>query len=93
MSEIWRFKCLRCDEQNEDGLNHGDKILLNVLRHIDTIKSLLDSDESGDLEISIIGGTEPITFLMQHYGDGHDVVVESEYGKIKRIDEKEELND
>lgn len=89
MSETWHFKCLRCDERNEDGLNHGDNILLNVLRHANTIKSLLDSDESGYLEISIVSrGTEPITFLMEHYGDGHDVVVESEYGDIKRVDDK-----
>ena len=86
MSKTWYFKCLECDEQNEDGLNHGDKILLNVLRQIDTIKSLLDSDESGYIQISIMGiGTEPISFLMEHYGDGHDVVVCSEYGKIKRV--------
>jgi hypothetical protein len=85
MSEIWYFKCLKCDEKNEDGLNHGDKILLNVLRHVDTIKSLLDSDEFGYLQISMMGiGTEPIDFLMEHYGGGHDVVVCSEYGKIKR---------
>jgi hypothetical protein len=82
MSESWYFKCLKCDD-----LNHGDKILLNVLRHVDAIKSLLDSDESGYLQISIIGmGTEPIAFLNEHYGEGHDVVVYSEYGKIKRVD-------
>lgn len=86
MSKTWYFKCLKCDKENEDGLNHGDKILLNVLRHIDTIKSLLVSDESGYLQVSIMGiGTEPIAFLMEHYGDGHDVVVYSEYGKIKRV--------
>lgn len=89
MSETWHFKCLKCDEDNEDGLNHGDKILLNVLRHVDTIKSLLDSDESGYLQVSIMGrGTEPISFLMEHYGEGHDVVVYSEYGKIKRVDDQ-----
>jgi hypothetical protein len=86
MSEIWYFKCLRCDEKTEEGLNHGDKILLNVLNHVDTIKSLLDSDESGYIEISIMGrGMEPIDFLMEHYGEGHDVVVYSEYGEIKRV--------
>jgi len=91
MSETWRFKCLRCDEENEDGLNHGDEILLNALRHVDTIKSLLDSDESGYLQISIMGiGTEPIAFLMEHYADEHDVVVFSEYGNIKRIDNVQE---
>lgn len=88
MSETWHFKCLKCDEENEDGLNHGDKILLNTLRRVDAIKSLLDSDEFGYLQISIIGlGTEPISFLMEHYGEGHDVVVYSEYGKIKRVDD------
>ena len=87
MSEIWHFKCLRCDEHNGDGLNHGDKILLNVLKHVDMIKSILDSDEDGYIEISIINHeSEPISFLMEHYGDGHDVVVYSEYGKIKRVD-------
>ena len=86
MSKIWHFKCLKCDENNEDGLNHGDKILLNVLKNVDTIKSLLDNDEYGYLEISIGMGTEPITFLMEHYGEGHDVVVYSEYGEIKRVE-------
>ena len=87
MSKIWYFKCLKCDEYNADGLNHGDKILLNVLKHVDTIKSLLDNNESGYLEISIMGmGMVPITFLMEHYGEGHDVVVYSEYGEIKRVD-------
>ncbi len=87
MSEFWYFKCLKCDEKNKDSLNHGDKILLDVLRHIDAIKSLLDSDESGYLEISIMNiGTEPIDFLNEHYGEGHEVVVYSEYGKIKRVD-------
>lgn len=86
MSEIWHFKCLKCGEHNEDGLNHGDKTLLNVLAHVDAIHSLLDRDESGYIEVSIMGvGTEPIAFLMEHYGEGHDVVVYSEYGKIKRI--------
>lgn len=84
MSKLWRFTCLKCDEETEEGLN--DNILLNVLRHVDTIKSLLDSDDSGYIEISIMGkGTEPIDFLMEHYGDGHDVVVRSEYGEIKRV--------
>ncbi len=88
MSEIWHFKCLTCDEKNYDGLNHGDKILLGVLRCVDTLKSLLDRDESGYLEISVMDiGTEPIDFLMEHYGEGHDVVVYSEYGKIKRVDD------
>jgi hypothetical protein len=87
MSESWHFKCLKYDEENEDGLNHGDKILLNVLRYVDAIKSLLNSDESGYLQISIIGmRMEPIAFLNEHYGEGHDVVVYSEYGKIKRVD-------
>lgn len=91
MSESWHFKCLRCDEENEAGLNHGNEILLNVLRHVDAIKSLLDNDESGYLEISIMGmGTESIAFLMEHYGEEHDVVVYSEYGKIKRIDDIQE---
>lgn len=91
MSESWHFKCLKCDEENEDGLNHGDDILLNVLRHADAIKSILDSDESGYLQVSIMGmGTEPISFLMEHYGEEHDVVVCSEYGKIKRIDDVQE---
>ena len=91
MSESWHFKCLKCDEENEDGLNHGDKILLNALRHVDTIKSLLDSDESGYIQVSIMGmGMEPISFLMEHYGEGHDVVVYSEYGKIKRVDDVQE---
>jgi hypothetical protein len=86
MSEIWNFKCLNCEERNNEGLDHGSKILLNVLEHIDDIRSILGDDESGFLEISIIGmGAEPITFLMDHYGEGHDVVVESEYGDIKRI--------
>lgn len=86
MSELWRFKCLKCDEEHEDGLNHGDEILLNVLRHVDTIKSLLDSDELGYINVTIMGiGTAPIDFLMEHYGDEHDVVVCSGYGEIKRI--------
>lgn len=33
-------------------------------------------------------GTGPIAFLMEHYGEGHDVVVESEYGEIKRIGDR-----
>ena len=87
MSEAWHFKCLKCEERNEESLNRGDKILLNVLENVDTIKSLLESDESGYLEISIMSmGTEPITFLMEHYEDEHDVVVESEYGDIIRLD-------
>lgn len=82
---------MKCDEENEYGLNHGDKILLNALRHVDTIKSLLDSDDSGYIQVSIMGmGTEPIAFLMEHYGEEHDVVVYSEYGKIKRIDNVQE---
>jgi hypothetical protein len=86
MSEIWYLKCLKCDERNNEGLDHGDKTLLNVLEHVDDIRSTLGGDESGFLEISIIGmGTEPITFLMEHYGEGHDVVVENEYGDIKRV--------
>jgi hypothetical protein len=86
MSEAWHFKCLKCEERNEESLNRGDKILLNVLEHVDTIKSLLDSDGSGCLEISITSmGVEPITFLMEHYEEEHDVVVESEFGDIKRI--------
>ena len=89
MSKIWRFKCLKCDKETEDGLNHGDKILLNLLRHVDMIKALLDSDESGYIEISIMSsGTEPIDFLMEHYGYGHDVVIHSEYGDIERTDDR-----
>lgn len=91
MSESWHFKCLKCDEENEVGLNHGDKVLLSVLRQVDTIKSLLDNDEFGYLQISIMSmGTEPITFLNEHYGEGHDVVVYSEYGRIKRVDDIQE---
>lgn len=86
MSEIWHLKCLKCEERNSEGLDHGSKILLNVLEHVDDIRSTLGGDESGFLEMSIIGmGTGPITFLMEHYGEEHDVVVESEYGQIKRI--------
>lgn len=86
VSEIWHFKCLKFEERNEEGLNHGEKILLNVLEHVDNIRSILGGDESGYLEVSILNvGTEPITFLMEHYGDVHDVVVESEYGEIIRI--------
>lgn len=86
MSEIWRFKCLKCDEESECGLNHGDKILLNLLKHVDAIKSLLDNDKDGYIELSILGsGSEPIGFLTAHYGEGHDVVILSEYGKIKKI--------
>ena len=86
MSEKWHFECLSCGERSEEGLNHGDGILLNVLEHVCTIRSLLDSDEYGYLEISMASaGTEPITFLMAHYGDGHDVVVRSEYGTIRRV--------
>jgi hypothetical protein len=86
MSEAWHFKCLKCEERNEESLNRGDKILLNVLEHVDTIKSLLDSDEFGYLEVSIMSmGIEPITFLMEHYEEEHDVVVENEFGDIKRI--------
>jgi hypothetical protein len=86
MSEIWYLKCLKCGKGIEDGLNHGDKILLNVLEHVDDIRSLLGSDESGCIEVSVLGmGVIPIEFLMEHYGEGHDVVVESEYGEIKRI--------
>jgi hypothetical protein len=77
---------LACDERYEDSLNHEDNVLLNVLRQADTIKSLLDGDEDGYLEVSMMGmGTGPITFLMAHYGEGHRVVVEGEYGEIKSI--------
>jgi hypothetical protein len=86
MSESWHFKCLTCEERNEEGLDRGDKTLLNVLEHVDDIRSFLGSDESGYIEVSIIGiGTEGVAFLMEHYGEGHDVVVESEYGDIKRV--------
>jgi hypothetical protein len=86
MSKSWHFKCLKCEERNEESLNHGDKILLNVLEHVDEIRSILGSDERGYLEVSIMSmGTEPISFLMEHYEEEHDVVVESEYGDIKRI--------
>lgn len=89
MSEIWYFKCLKCDVENEEGMNHGDEILLNVLQQVDTIKNLLESNKEGWLELSIMGaGTEPIDFLMNHYGEGHDVVVNSEYISrgFKRVD-------
>ena len=93
MSESWHFKCLNCDKENEDGLNHGDKILLYALRNVDTIKALLEGDETGYIQISIMGmGIEPISFLMEHYGEEHDVVVRSEYGKIKRISKDETKN-
>lgn len=89
MSKSWHFKCLACEERNEESLNKGDKALLSVLEHVDDIRSLLGSDEAGYIEISILGmGTGGITFLMEHYGDGHDVVVESEYGDIRRVGEK-----
>lgn len=87
MSEHWYFKCLTCGEYSENRLNHGDNILLNILGCVDIIKNLSDSDKYKYLEISILGkGSEPIDFLMNHYGEGHDVVVISEYGTIKGVD-------
>jgi hypothetical protein len=86
MSEEWHFKCLECEQENHEGLNNGDKILLNVLEHIDDIRNILGSEESSSIQIAITNrGTEPIDFLMEHYGEGHDVVVKSENGQIKRI--------
>ena len=86
MREIWYFKCLKCGKRIEEGLDHGDKTLLNVLEHVEDIRSALGGDETGLLEVSILGmGVVPIEFLMEHYGEEHDVVVYSEFGCIKRI--------
>jgi hypothetical protein len=88
MSELWHFKCLNCEARNSEDLENGDKTLLGILEHIDDIRSILGGDESGFLEISIIGmGTDPVTFLMDHYGEGHNIVIESDNGQIKRIGE------
>ncbi len=87
MSETWNFKCLKCEQESEERLNKGDNVLLNTLKNVDAIKSLLDEDDLGYIEVSIMSmGTEPISFLMEHYGDEHDVVVYSEYGKIRRVE-------
>lgn len=87
MTQIWHFKCVKCDKESEHGLNHGDEKLLNLLRHADEIKSLLDSDKSKCMEISIMNsGTELVDFLVEHYGSEHCVVVYSEYGDIIRAD-------
>jgi len=76
INKSW-FKCLKCDETNKDKLTDEDDILLNALRRADAIKDLLDSDESGYLQVSLMGieTMEPIDFLMEHYGKGHDVIV------------------
>jgi|GEM_PF-4893165 hypothetical protein len=47
MSEIWYFKCLKCGKRIEEGLDHGDKTLLNVLEHVEDIRSALGGDETG----------------------------------------------
>jgi hypothetical protein len=61
MSEIWYFKCLKCGKRIEEGLDHGDKTLLNVLEHVEDIRSALGGDETGLLEVSILGmGVVPI---------------------------------
>lgn len=86
MSEKWCFKCLECEQENYEGLNNRDKILLNVLEHIDDIRSILGNEEFNHVKISITNrGTEPIDFLMEHYGEGHDVVVKSECGQVRRV--------
>lgn len=91
MSECWHYKCLICGARSEEGINHGDEILLNILKVHYQLTQILEN-EDGYLEIGVMGHSpELISFLTSHHGKGHDVVVESEYSSsgYKRLVKKD----
>jgi len=79
MSEYWTFKCNTCEIECGESANHLDHVLLNILRNSDNFKKIRESDKDGYIEFGIMAHSPSlIEFVIEH--DGHDVVVQSEYG-------------
>ncbi len=79
MSEYWTIKCNTCNWICEERANHLSSVLLNIMNHSNDFKRIKDSDTDGYIELSVMGhSSEFIIFVIEH--DGHDMVVQSEYG-------------
>ncbi len=87
MSNYWRLHCLTCDEdmggdRDTMALNHGEKALVLVIKHRDTIIAAyelyqLEEEWWIEVSISIRGAFMEIDWLMEHRE--HDLVVRDEY--------------
>lgn len=88
MSTYWDLYCTTCNEYADIDINHGDSVLLMALQVYPHVRSLLDMDKTGYLEVHIMGyGEAPFDFLREH--DGHTVQVKSEYGKVASLEKEE----
>lgn len=78
MSTYWHIRCTQCDEENEGGLNHGDKVMQAVLDLLPQIEAIYKGDPTGYVEVKVLGAYDAISFVQEHHG--HPLIVRNEYG-------------
>lgn len=74
MSEYWHLRCNDCDLTSDDGRNHGDEMLLDMLLRRVAIASVMEHD-------SKFGGCHgyPIEFYFIRDHCRHNILIVSEY--------------
>lgn len=90
MSNYCNLYCKTCGEYSKTDINHGERILRNVVKVAPGCKIALEADKDGYLSISVLNyGFELIDFAIEH--GGHDLKIEDEYGKHLPLNESEEI--
>lgn len=85
MSIYWGLHCKTCNICSDATLNHGEHILRGIVKAAPYIHAALEADDSGYLEISVMGyGQGLISFLNNH--TDHELELYNEYGEFKPVD-------
>lgn len=89
MSKEWGLHCKGCDRYSVCEINHGEHILRSMVKVYPHIKAAQQADDSGYLEVSIMGHqhlADDIFNWLSEHGE-HVLELIDEYGRVEPLEE------